>query len=108
MKKYKVGIYTPNKIFMIKGRVVRSPFEVEVLQRDLQAIKMKIKTDGIDKFSIEELFLPLTNTISMEPKKEVTKTKEQNIDIKSKKQTEIKIEELEKASKSLLEKFINS
>lgn len=110
VKKYKVGIYTPNKIFLVKGKVIRSPFEAEISEKELQGIKMKIRTDGIDNYSIEEI-----STISIQvvnPNKEVEdifhnikKIKEQNDETNT---TEIKIEELEMKSKSLLEKFISS
>jgi hypothetical protein len=102
-KKYKVGIYTPNKIFLVKGKVVRSPFEAEVSERELQSIKMKIKTDGIDKYSIEEI------TQLAEPIIKPYYTKE-NIEKNDEliKTTDIKIEELEEKSKSLLDKFISS
>ena len=106
-KKYKIGIYTPNKIFVVKGKVVRSPFEAEISEKELNSFKMKIKTDGIDKYSIEEISM-----INPEIKQFVNNPTVQDEDISNKENiisaTEIKIEELETKSKSLLEKFISS
>jgi hypothetical protein len=105
-KKYKLGIYTPNKIFLVKGKVVRSPFETIVSEKELQGFKMKIKTDGIDNYSIEEISGIIQPIVSKESTYYIKENKEQNDEVL--KTTDIKIEELETKSKSLLETFISS
>ena len=54
-KFYKVKIGTPNKFFIYKGRPVRSPVELKVTEKELKIIKMKIITDGISDYSINEI-----------------------------------------------------
>ena len=107
-KKYKIGIYTLGKTFLVKGKVTRSPFEAIVNEKDLAGFKLKIKTDGIDNYSIEE-FLPtvLPNPV-VEEIKPVNVVKKSKAGRKPKiENSEIKIEELESKSKSLLEKYSN-
>ena len=100
MKYYKVGIYTPNKVFLVKGRVVRSPFEAKISEKELEHFKMKIKSDGIDSYTIEEF---KEDTIIGE---QITNIKPSK-DIPITENYEIKIEELEQKSKSILDKFID-
>jgi hypothetical protein len=139
-KKYKVEIINPNKIFRIKGKQVRSPFEAIVSEIELSSIKNKIKISGIDKYKITEI-PPVSLTIekntqekllelnsnrktiveekikkenkpepkvipSIKPRKKYEiKLGSVDLKIKEPKDTEIKIEELSKQSKTLLEKI---
>jgi len=54
-KKYRVDIRTPNKIIFYNRRAVRSPVVLEVTERELKIIQMKIRSDGIEKYSINEI-----------------------------------------------------
>lgn len=51
--KYKVKIGTPNKMFYIRGKLVRSPVEWVANESELEGIRIKITSEGIMDFSIE-------------------------------------------------------
>lgn len=51
--KYKVEIKSPNKLFLINGREVRSPFITEVDKNTLNIIKSKIRFYGLLKNEYE-------------------------------------------------------
>ncbi len=54
---YKVHITVPNKIFVIKGRIVRSPFVAEVTEKQLNGIITKINFEGLteSQYKIENM-----------------------------------------------------
>lgn len=54
MKKYKVEIRTPNRMFTVKGIQVRTPASWIVNESELGNVKLKIESEAIDKYSIEE------------------------------------------------------
>lgn len=54
-KKFKVIIRTPNSFFVVNRVVARSPLTFIVNEGDLNAIRTKIKYEGISDYSIEEL-----------------------------------------------------
>ena len=104
-KKYKVGIYTLGKTFLVNGKIIRSPFETIASEKEVASFKIKIKTEGIDNYLIEEIVpvikpmvkIPEVAPIVIEKTKKGRKPKVE--------ESEIKIEELENKSKSLLEKY---
>lgn len=100
-KKYTVRINTPNKSFIIKGKLVRSPFEAVVSESELRQIKTKIKSDSISDYSISE-----TDSFPMyqpaEDKPIETQITQDIVAV-----THPKIEELKIKSKSILEKYID-
>lgn len=111
--KYKVEIFTPNKFFIIKGRPVRSPFETIATESELKMFKMKIKADGILDYNISPLYDDFSfldqeevksENIVAPPKLKNNFDKIQVKDLSS--ETEVKIEELEVKSKTLLDKFL--
>jgi len=55
-RKFLIRIKTPNKIFNVKGKQIRSPFEVVIKEKDLDFYKMNISMNSIDGYTIEEIF----------------------------------------------------
>ena len=51
--KYQIDIRTPNKIFYVKGRPVRTPAQWVTTEEDLKNIELKIRTDAVSDYSIE-------------------------------------------------------
>jgi len=67
MNYYKLYIKAPNKMFTIRNRPVRSPFEINITDEDLSLVKSRIKFYGLleKEFSIEKL-----NNIEEDQKKD--------------------------------------
>lgn len=57
MNYYKLYIKVPNKMFTLKNKPVRSPFEIIITDDDLSLVKSRIKFYGLleKEFSIEKL-----------------------------------------------------
>jgi hypothetical protein len=55
--KYKIFIKNPGKLFLIKGRTVRSPFESIIDDKELKVIKSKLKFYGLSNkdYSLTEI-----------------------------------------------------
>jgi len=70
VKKYMIEIRTPNRMFSVRGVLVRTPAKWIVNETEVNNIKLKITSEGIEKFSIEE-YDP-TKIEQPKPKKEVT------------------------------------
>lgn len=51
-RKYKVNINDPGRLIFFRNREVRTPVEVEVLESELDYIKLKIRANGIVDYSI--------------------------------------------------------
>jgi len=51
--KYQIDIRTPNKIFYVKGRPVRTPAQWVATEEDLKNIELKIRTDAVSDYTIE-------------------------------------------------------
>ncbi len=54
MKKYKVTIKTPNRMFSVNGILVRTPAQWTANESELGNIKLKIESDAIDNYTIED------------------------------------------------------
>lgn len=96
--KYKVKIGTPNKMFFIKGRIVRSPLEWVANKSELKDIHIKIASEGIADYSI----------IEFDPNKKIVPIEQKSPTIK--KQTETKkviTQETEKKSTTILDKLLD-
>jgi len=50
---YDVEVLTPNKIFVVKGKAVRSPVKFTVDENNLKRVKMGIIQQGILNYSIK-------------------------------------------------------
>ncbi len=90
---YKVYIKIPNKIFVIKNKIVRTPLTATVSKRQLDNIMAKIKLEGINEsqYEIEEL--------SEDEIHKVPEIKKKNIaDKLSRVDGEVQVEELEPSS----------
>lgn len=55
MKKYNVIIKTPNRMFSVKGILVRTPAKWIADEDEIKNIRLKITSEGIENFSIEEI-----------------------------------------------------
>jgi len=51
--KFKVSIFTPNKMLIIKGKPVRTPTETVVNKQQLEQLKTNMRANGITKYSIK-------------------------------------------------------
>ena len=91
--KYRVKINTPNRIFIIKGKPVRTPAEWLINSSELEQLKLKIKLEAVQDYSIEEFKSDVKSKV---------KTKKEPKPLKKKKtQTKKEIK-----SKSTLGKFL--
>ena len=52
MNEYKVEIFTPGKMFEIKGKLIRSPVHFIINETQLTKIKMEIELQGILEYKI--------------------------------------------------------
>ena len=55
MNKFRLTVNTPNKIFYIKNKPLRSPFSIEVFEKELKKIKVGLIANSIDDYSISEI-----------------------------------------------------
>lgn len=107
MKKYKVGIYTLGKVFLVNGRQVRTPFETTVYEKDIENFRIKIRTEAIDKYSIEELIdnpKPTIESLNISDANNILK-KIKSKKTKKERSIDPKIEEFTSNPKSLLSKY---
>lgn len=95
--KYKVKIGTPNKMFFIKGKLVRSPLEWIANESELKDIRIKIASEGINDYSI----------IKFDPDK-IAPTKQKSLTIEKQTKTKKVItQETEKKSTTILDKLLD-
>ena len=90
---YKVEIFTPGKIFDIKGKLIRSPVEFIVNENELSRIKMEIEIQGILKYKIT----PYSKELDFKPSKnenEIEEVMGEEIEVINNSKTETILESL--------------
>jgi hypothetical protein len=88
---YKVEIFTPGKIFDIKGKLIRSPVEFIVNENELSRIKMEIEIQGILKYKIT----PYSKELDFKPSKnEIEEVMGEEIEVRNNSKTETILESL--------------
>jgi hypothetical protein len=55
MKKYKIRVETPGKLLAFKNRKIRTPFTIEIYERDLELFKSTMISADINEFHFENL-----------------------------------------------------
>lgn len=55
MKKYKVRIEVPGKVIFFNNRKIRSPFELELADNEIDLFKLTMTSNGISKYTIEDI-----------------------------------------------------
>lgn len=65
-KLYVISIKTPNRIFHIGGRPVRTPFTKTVTLEQKQAIENRLATEGVMNYSIKE-YNPSNEVVVVKP-----------------------------------------
>ena len=81
-KKYVVSIKTPNRMFVINGRQVRTPFIKTVNHEQMLTLKNRFSSEGIMNYSITEYIEPIKSDIK--PIVQEVKINEQKPEKKSK------------------------
>lgn len=54
MKKYKVRIEVPGKVIFFKDKKIRTPFELELTDNEINLFKFAMNSSGISDYNIEE------------------------------------------------------
>ena len=89
MKKYIFAIHSPNRVFEVQGRQVRTPCEIELDENELELMEMRVKADGDTQYSIREKDAKIFKVI-VKDKVEIKEKKQVQNDVnikKSKKNT---------------------
>jgi hypothetical protein len=94
MRQFIFTILSPNRIFEIQGKQVRTPCEFVVDENELELYELKIKADGDTEYSVREkeakIYKVITRDsvkikdkkqIQMDIKKEKLKSKHENSEI---------------------------
>jgi hypothetical protein len=94
MRQFIFTILSPNRIFEIQGKQVRTPCEFVVDENELELYELKIKADGDTEYSVREkeakIYKVITRDsvkikdkkqIQMDIKKEKLKSKNENSEI---------------------------
>lgn len=55
MKKYKVRVETPGKLIFFKNRKVRTPFELDLTDHELERFKVSLHLAGVEEYSVNEI-----------------------------------------------------
>ncbi len=70
-KEFEIHVKTPNKLLLIKNRLIRSPVKWIVRENELQSIKVNLESCGIYDFTIiNKNIIPVPKTIKS---KKITK-----------------------------------
>ena len=89
MKQYIFAIHSPNRVFEIQGKQVRTPCEFAVDECEIELYELKVKSDGDTQYSIRERDAK-TFTVVARDRVEVKEKKQVQNDVnvkKSKKNT---------------------
>lgn len=65
---YDVEIQDVNKIFVINGRVIRSPFKTTIPAKDLEQFLCMVRANSVEKFSYDltEVIIPIKKNKNQE------------------------------------------
>ena len=63
-KKYVVSIKTPNRMFVINGRQVRTPFTKTVNQEQMMSLKNRFSSEGVMNYTITEYVEPVISDVN--------------------------------------------
>lgn len=55
MKKYKVRVETMGKVIFFKNKKIRTPFVLELIEKDVKLFSMTMASHGIENFVVEEI-----------------------------------------------------
>jgi tmRNA-binding protein len=55
MKKYRVRVETPGKLIFFKNRKVRTPFELDLTEHELEIFKVSLHLAGVEEYSVNEI-----------------------------------------------------
>ncbi len=55
MKKFKVRVEISGKVIFFRDRKIRTPFEIELTDKDLELFKFAMNSSGISDYTFEEI-----------------------------------------------------
>lgn len=69
MKGYRVRIFDPNKVILVRGKQVRTPTKFKVNEKELGMVKTIIRANSITKYTIQPI-IEEVKKVTTEPLKQ--------------------------------------